>query len=115
MATSGEVPRALTLLRERMNRLFDEGEGAEARLAAPFVPPADVYTTDDEVVISIELPGVRLEDLSVQADGGQLLVHSHRAFHDGPVYHHLERHFGELRCQISLPRDAHPERRAIDF
>jgi HSP20 family protein len=113
MAISGEGPAALALLRERMNRLFDEGD--EARLAAPFAPPTDVYTTAAEVVVSIELPGVRLADLNIQIDGGQLLVHGQRAFRDGPVTHHLERHFGELRCQVALPPDARPERRQTEL
>ena len=54
--------RALALLRERMNRLFDERQarGASA-VEGAFAPATDVYSTDDTVFVAVELPGVAAE------------------------------------------------------
>lgn len=69
----------LFAIQEKMNRLFEEtihrtefpDEGLDAAL---WSPAADVYETLDEVVLSVELPGVRLEDVHLEALDGKLRV-----------------------------------------
>jgi HSP20 family protein len=107
--------RALALLRERMNRLFDE---RQARTAAategPFAPATDVYATDDKVVVTVELPGVAPGDVAVDAAARELRVRGSRHFSgEGSAYHRLERSYGEFRCAIALPADADPTRRRV--
>jgi HSP20 family protein len=101
--------RALALLRERMNRLFDDRQarGAPA-IEGTFTPATDVYSTDDTIFVSVELPGVDAADVRVEVVGGALAVHGTRHFAGGEsaAYHRLERSYGEFRCAIALPRDA---------
>ncbi len=107
--------RALSLLRERMNRLFDERQarGATA-VEGPFSPATDVYSTDDAVVVTVELPGVADGDVTVECDGGGLSVRGARHFSgEGAAYHRLERSYGEFRCAIELPDDADAARRRV--
>jgi HSP20 family protein len=102
----------LALLRERMNRLFDAGEElTEARLASPFSPPTDVYTTDDQVVVTVELPGLTLHEIEVDTDADHLVVRGQRAFRDGDEYHLLERSHGAFACRVNLPGGANPTTR----
>lgn len=69
----------LFAIQEKMNRLFEEtihrtefpDEGLDAAL---WSPAADVYETTDEVILSVELPGVRLEDVHLEALDGKLRV-----------------------------------------
>lgn len=69
----------LFAIQEKMNRLFEEtihrtefpDEGLDAAL---WSPAADVYETLDEVVLAVELPGVRLEDVHLEALDGKLRV-----------------------------------------
>lgn len=69
----------LFAIQEKMNRLFEEtihrtefpDEGLDAAL---WSPAADVYETQDEVILSVELPGVRLEDVHLEALDGKLRV-----------------------------------------
>jgi HSP20 family protein len=69
----------LFAIQEKMNRLFEEtihrtefpDEGLDAAL---WSPAADVYETSDEVILSVELPGVRLEDVHLEALDGKLRV-----------------------------------------
>lgn len=107
--------RALALLRERMNRLFDERQarGATA-IEGPFTPAAEVYTTDELVVVAVELPGVGRDDVVVESAGRELTVRGARHFRgEGAAYHRLERSYGDFRCSIALPADADAERRRV--
>jgi HSP20 family protein len=109
--------RALSLLRERMNRLFDERQvRGETAIEGHFTPATDVYSTDDAVFVSVELPGVGPDDVAVDVDGRALTVRGTRHFSgEGAAYHRLERSYGEFRCAIVLPADADAARRRVQL
>src|SRR4051812_11627839 len=108
--------RALTLLRERMNRLFDDRHIGGSAVDSAFAPPTDVYATADHVVITVELPGVTADDVTIGLTNGDLTLSGRRAFQrDGAAYHRLERSYGDFRCAVSLPPGADPARRATRF
>jgi HSP20 family protein len=44
-----------------------------------WIPPADIYETDDDVVIEMDVPGCHSENLSVEAIDGQLVVSGERS------------------------------------
>jgi HSP20 family protein len=107
--------RALALLRERMNRLFDDRQarGASA-IEGQFAPATDVYATDEQVVVTVELPGVTERDVAVAVEGRELTVSGARHFSgEGSEYHRLERSYGEFRCAIALPDDADAAARRV--
>ena len=108
--------RALALLRERMNRLFDERQarGASA-VEGAFTPATDVYSTDDTVFVAVELPGVAAADVAVAVEGRELAVRGRRHFSggEGAAYHRLERSYGEFHCAIALPDDADAAQRRV--
>lgn len=108
--------RALSLLRERMNRLFDDRQarGASA-VEGAFAPATDVYSTDDTVFVAVELPGVADDDVVVEVAGRELAVRGRRHFAggEGAAYHRLERSYGEFRCAIALPDDAAADKRRV--
>lgn len=74
---------------------------------APWRPQADVYETESEVVVRVEMPGVRPEDISLTLHTDTLVV---RALRREPrrdaksVYHQLEIHYGPIERIIPLPR-----------
>jgi HSP20 family protein len=107
--------RALALLRERMNRLFDERQArGGSAIEGQFAPATDVYATDGQVVVTVELPGVVAADVDVAAQGRELTVSGARHFSgEGSEYHRLERSYGEFRCAIALPDDADATRRTV--
>jgi HSP20 family protein len=108
--------RALALLRERMNRLFDDRQarGASA-VEGAFAPATDVYSTDDTVFVAVELPGVGPDDVVVESEGREVVVRGRRHFSggEGAAYHRLERSYGEFRCAIALPDDADAAARTV--
>src|SRR3954468_31423 len=43
-----------------------------------WLPPADIYETEDDVVIELDAPGIHFENLSVEAVDGQLVIAGER-------------------------------------
>ncbi|HEY0099193.1 MAG TPA: Hsp20/alpha crystallin family protein [Pyrinomonadaceae bacterium] len=75
-------------LQGRMNRLFEEtarrhdhlNEEREAELErADWIPASDVYETEAEFVIAIDLPGIERSTLEVNVDENRLTVRGERA------------------------------------
>jgi HSP20 family protein len=94
----------LAALRERMNRLFDEslasGEPA-------WTPPADVYRARGQVVITVELPGVADESVTVETEGRILRVRGQRTAAPGERGAlQLERSYGPFLREFPLPEGA---------
>jgi HSP20 family protein len=101
----------LFAIQEKMNRLFEEtihrtefpDEGLDAAL---WSPAADVYETADEVVLSVELPGVRLEDVHLEALEGKLRVSGVRRSDDGVEarqFVRMERIYGNFSRDFPVP------------
>lgn len=68
----------------------------------------EVEETDREIVVRLELPGMRKEDCEIAIDGNALYVsgekHAERSSHDSR-YHVMERAYGSFRRTIALPRN----------
>jgi len=69
-------------------------------------PDADVFETDDEIVVRVELSGVRSEDLRVTVDGSVLGISGVRAPGDSAEVkrlHQMEIASGPFERRISVP------------
>jgi HSP20 family protein len=70
-----------------------------------WVPPTDVYETEDMLVALVELAGVQQTDFTVSLFERRLIISGVRADR-GPTrraYHQMEVPFGEFRTEIELP------------
>jgi HSP20 family protein len=77
------------------------------------VPPLDVSETDDRFELSLDLPGIDSEAVSVSFEDGMLTISGKREFADenkGQTWHRIERGFGTFARSVRLPRTADPER-----
>lgn len=70
-----------------------------------FVPPVDIVEDGDAVRIEVEVPGVRLEDLSVEVDAHVLTVRGERRMPSPRSYHRAERARGVFARSFALPRN----------
>jgi HSP20 family protein len=76
-----------------------------ARTAA-FLPPADVTVSDGDVVLTMDLPGLRADDLEIELLDGHLTVRGERRrpeLTEGATWAHAERAFGRFERRIKLP------------
>jgi HSP20 family protein len=71
-----------------------------------WTPLCDIYETDKEIVLKMELPELRKEDLHVTLDNNVLTLSGERRFEEAVSrenYHRIERKYGEFRRTFNLP------------
>ncbi|HKP72636.1 MAG TPA: Hsp20/alpha crystallin family protein [Pyrinomonadaceae bacterium] len=92
MAHKWDEWRDYVTLQERMNRLFEDtarrhdhlNEKSEAELErADWTPASDVYETESEFIIAIDLPGIERGALEVSVDDNRLTVRGERETEEG--------------------------------
>ena len=77
-----------------------------------------MYETKDELVLNVELPGVREKDISLSITGDLLTVKGERAFNQelkDENYVHLERVYGKFERSIQLPMPVQADRVKATF
>jgi HSP20 family protein len=91
-----------------INRAFDSYFGVRPQTAPQRVwaPAIDVYETRDDLVVSVEIPGVKEKDIQLSITGEVLTVRGQR----GPTaeareenYHRIERWSGPFERHVQLP------------
>ena len=67
-------------------------------------PPTDVYETEENVVVKMEIAGMRDEDLEVAMQDNLLLISGNRSdSQERKAYHQMEIPFGKFSVGIELP------------
>ncbi|MCX5885952.1 MAG: Hsp20/alpha crystallin family protein [Proteobacteria bacterium] len=102
----------LAQLQDKMNRIFEDsfsllrtGEGKELFALGSWVPPVDIYETEDTIVLSAELPGMKKEDMSVEIKDNTLTIKGERKFeHESEAknYSRIERSYGTFQRVFTL-------------
>jgi HSP20 family protein len=103
--------RDLVGIREEMNRLFDSffnglPERRRGLLEGEWAPSIDVAETDDEVVVTAELPGVKQEDVDITVAEDVLTLKGTKKEEKEikkENYHRIERSYGSFQRSVSLP------------
>jgi HSP20 family protein len=92
--------------RRRIDQLVRKmGGGSEPALPGQWSPPTDVFETADGIVVKMELPGVRPEDLSIHLVDDHLVVKGRRVDPDAGrkiQYHQMEICFGTFAKVVFL-------------
>ena len=71
-----------------------------------WTPPCDIYETDKEIVLKMELPEMRKEDVRVTFENNVLTLRGERNFEEAVKrenYHRIERKYGEFMRMFTLP------------
>lgn len=69
-----------------------------------FRPPFDIFETDEQIVVKVEIAGMREEDFSISLDGYMLHIGGTRGDSAGKLaYERMEINYGEFRLDIRLP------------
>ena len=99
----------LSTLRNEIDRLFEAPLTELARashLLSGSAPALDIQEDKDSVVVTVELPGMKKEDINVSLVDGSLSISGERKseekFQNAEVYR-SERFFGRFQRTVSLP------------
>lgn len=101
-------------IRERMEQAWSQvlGPPGAPRFCSPLIePPVDVYETDDEVVVLVELAGLLEEEVEIAVDGRVLIVSGERKPGSGRpkrLYSQMEICHGPFRRELLLPAEVDP-------
>ena len=98
-------------LQQEMNRLLDHFAGSKPPKVrfSPLVwePAIDVYETQDNIVIIVELAGIEESDISLRVDRNIFTIEGNRrkyqAADEKRAYHRMEIAGGTFRRSIELP------------
>ncbi len=80
--------------------------GTGASSAPAWAPPVDISERKDAYVVTVELPGVKVEDLEIAFQDGLLTIQGERSLTQDRAdeqFHVLERRYGLFRRSITLP------------
>src|SRR5262245_6062192 len=71
-----------------------------------WAPPCDIYETEKELVLKMELPEMKKENVHVTLENNVLTLRGERKFEekvDRENYHRIERNYGEFVRSFTLP------------
>ena len=100
-------------MRRELSRLTETLTGAEPGMSVRLFPLVNVTQDADSFFVRAELPGVKPEDLTVNAVPSKLTISGKRdlpAEKEGVSYHRREREGGSFSRSISLPSAIAPNR-----
>ena len=111
----------VAVLQNQLNSIFGEfarpgvvtaDEQSGSVQQAGFVPPVDVYEDAQQVMLKLEVPGVKLEDLDIRLENQRLTVKGQRPFEaeeKAENFHRIERRFGSFVRSFTLPQTVDTE------
>ncbi len=107
-----DFPVGLRLFQDTMSRMLDQSG------ARPWVPPVDIFETENEWVLKADLPEVKLEDVDIQIENGTLTLKGERKFQqdeNGRGYQRVERSYGSFARYFTLPDTVDSEKVRADY
>lgn len=117
-----EPMRDLVMVQDRFNRLFndtfsrffEDGESA----TGTWIPPVDIYETDQNVVLSAELPGLDPKDVEIRVEDGTLYLKGQRKFEKEVKEencHRIERSYGSFMRTFPVPSSVDAEKAKAEY
>ena len=100
--------RNLTDIQSEVNRLFDTfvGRPNGSAAAGRWLPAVDMHETKDDLVLTVEVPGVREKDIAVSITGDLLSIKGERRWEDqakDQKFLYVERAYGQFERLVQLP------------
>jgi HSP20 family protein len=86
------------------HRFGQRYEGGPTKAA--WAPTVDIAEREDAYLVTVELPGVGLDDIEITIQDGLLTIQGERSnTHDSAMekMHRVERHYGTFRRSMTLP------------
>jgi len=94
------------------------GQQQGSATATAWAPTLDISERKDAYLVTVELPGVELDDLQITMEDGLLTIQGERQFaHDSSEqqFHRVERRYGAFRRSITLPAQVQAEQIEATF
>ena len=101
------------LMSKRFSDIMDEffNDAVKTRRNT-FVPSIDVSETEDQFLISAELPGMDKDNIDISLENGRLSISGERSFEKedkGKKFHRVESSYGSFERSFQLPDNVDEE------
>jgi HSP20 family protein len=112
--------RGATTLQEQINRIFGDvaRTSHEESNLTPWAPAVDIFETEHELVVNVDLPGVNPQDLDIRVENNILTIRGERKFENKvneENYLRVERAYGSFSRSFSLANSVNSEAIKADY
>jgi HSP20 family protein len=107
---------SLESIDRRLGRLFEPAFATEETFG--FLPPANLVEQDGEYLLTVELPGMKKEDVSVNVEEDYVVVKGEKQAEKeekGSRWHVVERSWGSFERSFPLPRTVQSDKVKAEF
>ncbi len=109
--------RELAALQNEMGRWMNQmaggtTPGGNGQSTSNWLPAVDVWETENELVLSFDLPGIPEDKIAVELDDSVLTVSGERERtqeHSSDRFYRFERRFGTFARSVTLPQGVNEE------
>lgn len=112
----------MAVLQNRLNSIFQDFHAPEGRTEplaqGSFIPAVDVYDDAQKIVLKLDVPGIKQEDLDIRLENQTLTVKGERKFEKEEKeenFHRIERRYGSFVRSFTLPQTADAEKVSADY
>ena len=120
LVPSQRIGRMMTRFEDEMEELLGRwfGEDGGWLPTNRFLPSIDLTESEESFVVTVDLPGLKPEEVEVELKNGELRISGKREEkkeEEGKTYHRVERQTGEFRRIIRLPEPINEEKVEAKF
>ena len=104
----------LLSMQDEMNKMFNRAFGQQRTWA----PALDISERKDAYVVTVEVPGVKPEEIDITLEDGLLTIQGERRFtqeSSDQQFHRVERRYGSFRRSITLPSQVQADQIEASF
>lgn len=107
---SNRLSRVLPATLAEVDSLFDQFFAGSVPSPTKWRAPAAFWEADDKLHVELDVPGVKLEDVEITFDRGQLSITVERKAPEGErKSSYNERTYGKVTRTLTLPETANPD------
>ena len=106
----------MNLLQNQMNRLFDSAlqgwSDGDSNGTTSWTPAADIYESDNELVVNMDLPGVDPNMVDIRVENNVLTIRGERHLEEKQKenFHRVERLYGPFARAFTLSTSVDPDK-----
>jgi HSP20 family protein len=101
-----EMAQMSPMLAHALGLHTQQGNARATTTTTAWAPTLDISERKDAYLVTVELPGLKPEDLDITMEDGLLTIQGERQFtseSSEQQYHRVERRYGSFRRAITLP------------
>jgi len=115
MITRWDPFRDLSVLQDRINRIFSEHSGrqeGDVTGGRTWAPVVDILETPTDLIVRAEIPGMKREEIDVEATAESLTIRGERKFdtESKDQYLRVERPYGPFQRSFSIGVPVQPDK-----